>query len=63
MKTNISQTALPGKLPFGDLPENKIVGANHLEVLNHKKTTEVLNKMFDKNNPGHRQEVDFFILN
>jgi hypothetical protein len=60
MKTNISQTALPGKLPFGDLPENKIVGANHLEVLNHKKTTEVLRKSFKKINGVYTGPNPFF---
>jgi hypothetical protein len=47
-----SQTALPGKLPFGDLPENKIVGANHLEVLNHIQTTQHLKEIFDAARPN-----------
>ncbi len=42
----VSQEKLPGKLPFGDLPQNRIIGANHFEVRNHKKTTEVLKKTF-----------------
>ena len=43
----VSQEKLPGKLPFGDLPQNRIIGANHFEVRNHKTTTQVLKKVFN----------------
>ena len=41
-----TKNKIPGKLPFGDLPQNRIVGANHFEVRNHKTTTQVLNRVF-----------------
>ena len=61
-----TKNKIPGKLPFGDLPQNRIVGANHFEVRNHKTTTQVLNRVFDRSNSDPSAQdpsIRFFKLN